>query len=151
MKPEAQRIAIATWLLDQEQLTPVQNPPGTIGYRGIDLSGMWIMSGSKGRLSGCNHPTPEACRAAAITELVISHDWLGDLNAMALAEATLDRCDVDTRSMYWDYLMLDTGSVMADRFDICWRILRSTAAQRAEAFLRCLGLWVDEPEEKQPL
>jgi hypothetical protein len=67
-----------------------------------------------------------------------------DLNAMAEAEKYFDDKIVDIQSMYWDYLALVTlpdpfpGD---DTFLRDFKLIRATAAQRAEAFLRTLGKW----------
>lgn len=69
-------------------------------------------------------------------------DYLNDLNAMHEAEKVL------TDEEYWDYsvkletLYATSGSpknVIVDER----KIISSTAAQRAEAFLRTLGRWED--------
>ncbi len=58
-------------------------------------------------------------------------DYLGDLNAMHEAEKAL------TGEQSWQYVQLLSGYSNEG-----WC---ATAAQRAEAFLRTLGLWVEEP------
>lgn len=78
-------------------------------------------------------------------------DYLNDLNAMHEAEKTLDSKPIDERSMYYDFLLLVTpgwppwlpSGEPPDSFEMDWKIVRATAAQRAEAFLRTIGKWVD--------
>lgn len=76
-------------------------------------------------------------------------NYLNDLNAMHDAEGILDGMSIDTRSLYYDYLMLmhaelfekSRDGLKRDPFNREWVVIRSTAAQRAEAFLRCIGKW----------
>lgn len=73
-------------------------------------------------------------------------DPINDLNAMHEAERMFDdrhKFTDDTRSLYYDYLALGAEG-FPDRWEICWHVLRSTAAQRAEAFLRTIGKWTDD-------
>ena len=79
-------------------------------------------------------------------------DYLKDLNAMHEAEATLDNKPVDVRSLYIDWLGLIHKSDpmgpqqhLADyKFECAWAMVRATAAQRAEAFLKAKGLWKED-------
>lgn len=79
-------------------------------------------------------------------------DYLNDLNAMHEAEEILEGMSLDTKSMYLDYLALMHAELFEKRrdglkrdpFDREWAVFRSTAAQRAEAFLRTIGKWEDE-------
>lgn len=61
-------------------------------------------------------------------------DWLKDLNAMHEAEKHLKD---DQLSQYTMYLEGDSNPMDTIIFDI----VHTTAAQRAEAFLKTLGLW----------
>lgn len=63
-------------------------------------------------------------------EIAALPDYLGDLNAMHEAEATLR---FDDRHRYIDLL----GETYHDSWEFC----TATATQRAEAFLRTLDLW----------
>ena len=56
--------------------------------------------------------------------------YTSDLNAMHEAEKVL------TRDQVWHYEKL-----LEDRTGLRWEAIHSTAAHRAEAFLRTLGLW----------
>lgn len=78
-------------------------------------------------------------------------DYLTDLNAMAIAEAVLvgqQRTDYinhlfvlhDTKNDGWDEASSRT---------VFFPFICSTAAQRAEAFLRAIGAWRDEQPIKQ--
>ena len=58
-------------------------------------------------------------------------DYLHDLNAMHKAEKIIS--DVFVRRRYYQHLDAITGDQ--------WNTIVATAAQRAEAFLRTLGLW----------
>lgn len=76
-------------------------------------------------------------------------DYCHDLNAMHEAEDELDGLSVNTKSMYYDYLLLGVSEFWEHKdsgfkrepFNRDWAVLRSTSRQRAEAFLRCMGLW----------
>jgi len=57
-------------------------------------------------------------------------DYLSDLNAMHEAEKILNT------NQAADYCELLRPIICG-----CWRLVHATAAQRAEAFLRTLGLW----------
>jgi hypothetical protein len=61
-------------------------------------------------------------------------DYLNDLNAMHEAEKSLTSYDM--QSEYFDTLK--------HSFNLEWTY-HATAAQRAEAFLKCIGKWVDAP------
>lgn len=118
MKPKDQRIAIAEAV-------------GWEKHREIE-PGHWVW----------RHP---------VTKLVCGQtlipDYLNDLNAMHAAEQTLrDQC------LYWpDYIdelvTLCTNAyphLPNEKLEPNWSAtVGATAEQRAEAFLRCLGLWKD--------
>lgn len=57
-------------------------------------------------------------------------DYLSDLNAMHEAEKILNT------NQAADYCELLRPIICG-----CWRLVHATAAQRAEAFLKTLGLW----------
>lgn len=137
MKPEAQRIAIAEAVFDalvaKDGMTLYQHPVGTEGYRGIDLSGWWIYRRADGSLHGTNWPTQRDCRDGNIGEIAKHSNFPADLNAMHEAEKTLP--DV---LVYADELDRLTGRTSRE-----FEVIHATAAQRAEAFLRAKGLWVE--------
>ncbi len=65
-------------------------------------------------------------------------DYLNDLNAMHEAEKVLNR--FEQRDGYWQHL-----SVITERgrtAPIYYLLATATASQRAEAFLKTLGLWI---------
>jgi len=141
--PEAQRIAIAEacgWKLVEKKF-PRTHGTAT-GYRYEKEDGAAL---SGGGLFGWGW--------AGSQQVASSHlpDYLNDLNAMHEAEKTLDSKPVDERSMYYDFLLLVTpgwppwlpSGEPPDSFEMDWKIVRATAAQRAEAFLRTIGKWVD--------
>lgn len=75
-------------------------------------------------------------------------DYLADLNAMHEAEKTLPS-EIHQRPNQTDYLI--TLQQVA-RFETeeglmepAWRSVNASAAERAEAFLRTIGKWVDSP------
>ncbi len=65
-------------------------------------------------------------------------DYLNDLNAMHEAEKAIR---LEHRDIYLNWLgrITEKGRMAP----INWTNTTSTAAQRAEAFLRCLGKWKD--------
>lgn len=69
-------------------------------------------------------------------------DYLNDLNAMHEAEKVLSSGEC---AKYRDALKLNTA-IYGDMDGGCidWQLVHATAAQRAEAFLRTLNLWIDE-------
>ena len=77
-----------------------------------------------------------------ISDEQILPNYCRDLNAMHDAEERFNDEIVDVKSMYWDYLAL---VAMPDPFpgdDTFLRdyvMIRATARQRAEAFLRTIG------------
>lgn len=66
-------------------------------------------------------------------------DYLNDLNAMFKAERTLS---LDKRTQYLGRLNMicEAAHRMAP---ILWLMVNAEASQRAEAFLKTLGLWKD--------
>jgi len=79
-------------------------------------------------------------------------DYCNDLNAMAEAEAqVITGLQIET---FVKHLMVITDHEHPkDDWGLCewclWYVLRATAAQRAEAFLRTLGRW-QETNPKEP-
>jgi len=69
------------------------------------------------------------------TQSTVLPDYLNDLNAMYRAENTLSE---QQRSMF---LYLLHGENVTDKI---WNLVHTSAAQRAEAFLRALNLWNTE-------
>lgn len=70
-------------------------------------------------------------------------DYLNSLDAMHEAEDLLDAASIDVKSKYWDYLAIVTmpHDLGDDTFLRDYAMLRATAAQRSEAFLRTMGKW----------
>lgn len=74
-------------------------------------------------------------------------DYLNDLNAMHEAEKVLDQMK---QGQYWYLLASITTGFSESKFDptnefSCYEVANATAAQRAEAFLKCLNLWKETP------
>lgn len=71
-------------------------------------------------------------------------DYLCDLNAMREAEGTLEWNPDDEycpAGQYYEQLIFVCGN-RSDPPDVYeWHLIRATATQRAEAFLRTLNLW----------
>lgn len=71
-------------------------------------------------------------------------DYLNDLNAMHDAESLFDAKLLHVKRSYFDWL---SSATMPDPFPVDgthnreYVMVRATAAQRAEAFLRCIGKW----------
>jgi hypothetical protein len=65
-------------------------------------------------------------------------DYLNDLNAMAEAEKTLTDVELEDFAFQLGY---DDDVFPAKNIRL---LLRATAAQRAEAFLKTLGKWTDD-------
>lgn len=119
MKPEAQQIAIAEGC----------------GWK-MDANG-WI--NPKGQRSEYNEVLDVSYRAVPVPP----PDYLKDLNAMHEAEKTLTQEQQST--YYREALKVVTGSGMFSIMHQNTRaIVSATAEQRAEAFLRAIGKWVDE-------
>jgi hypothetical protein len=81
-------------------------------------------------------------RDKCILELDVP-DYYSDLNAMHEAEKIFDdrhKYTDDTRSLYYDYLALSAEG-FPDKWEVSWHVLRATAPQRAEAFLRTVNKW----------
>lgn len=115
MTPEKQRIAIA-------------EACGWIHQPIIEKAG-W----------GCNAVFPHYAYAHQLP------DYLNDLNAMAAAEKVL-RNDQFNYTAYWKNLFqVVAGKEWAgDIGYFHFEMAHATAAQRAEAFLKTLGLWTED-------
>jgi len=78
-------------------------------------------------------------------------DYLNDLNAMHEAEKVLDGPTDDEesqRAKYAEHLtFICAGNT--EPVDVWyWDHIHATAAQRAEAFLRTIGKWQEQPQEQ---
>lgn len=115
MKPEAQRIAIAE----------------ACGWKYDEIA---VSHGIPKSMAWRNKETIGPTRVP---------DYLNDLNAMHEAENTLNGSHL---CLYASILFTVTNAGLgAQTIDHeRWGLLRATAAQRAEAFLRTLNLWKDE-------
>jgi hypothetical protein len=69
-------------------------------------------------------------------------DYLNDLNAMHEAEKTTFN-NSDLWISFIDYLCDATGAINCSMVDALIITNHATAAQRAEAFLRAIGRWVE--------
>lgn len=119
MKPEQQRIAIAEacgWRIESDGYCTFVYPPGKT-------------SGTGYRMNNIRHPK--------IIRLL--PDCLNDLNAMHEAEKLMVY-DSALRVLYIENLELVTQCPFAVSE---WYCANSTAAQRAEAFLRTLNIWTE--------
>ncbi len=70
----------------------------------------------------------------------VIHDYLNDLNAMHEAEKVLGPFGTEIWAKYARNIR--KGDVVA----LSGELIHATAAQRAEAFLKTLGLWKEEEE-----
>jgi hypothetical protein len=120
MKPEAQRIAIA------------------------EACG-WIQGTQFGLTGNLGVTYQKGCKIVSLNGLP---DYLNDLNAMHEAEKTLTNAQ---RRRYVDELVEvhplhyhPCGDKQDDRNMATYFLISATASQRAEAFLRTLGKWVEE-------
>lgn len=84
---------------------------------------------------------PRGWRSPKDGALRVSHpNYLSDLNAMHEAEKVLQYPQtIAFQQALVDMLNEGHGTPV----DFCFRVTHATAAQRAEAFLRCLGKWVE--------
>lgn len=73
-------------------------------------------------------------------------DYVNDLDAMHEAEKVL--CD-DERN--WFKYIMTLRKMFEGQGDIDWCLLHATSQQRAEAFLKTLGLWKEEWDILGPL
>lgn len=129
MSPEAQRIAIAE----------------ACGWRRVYLHDSQFKCGSH----GCGYDThikwihDDAPYSPTLHPGQLDNlpDYLNDLNAMHEAEKTILTC-----APWWLYqkeLRRVTLWDGVDGSDVVTRLIRATAAQRAEAFLRTIGKWTE--------
>lgn len=136
MQPEQQRIAIAEacgvanrWVIMKCGL---YYRPDAKGYTS-NLSEAWIVSEDVADAHVYPHDEPVTKHRAPIP------DYCGDLNAMHIAEKRLHASE---RQKFQDYL-----SVIVERehrmATVTWLSTNATATQRAEAFLRTIGKWVE--------
>lgn len=96
------------------------------GWREMPIGGLW-QYGDTDRYAQCDRNTEHNCAQLP--------DCLNDLNAMQCATATLTDAQL-TQMAEW------LGANNDEFPQKAWVILlRATAAQRAEAFLRALNLW----------
>jgi hypothetical protein len=121
MTPEAQRIAIAKacgWVAKHYT-------DDGIGYTvAFQPDGAW--AGSTSGHCGL-HPSQGL------------PDYLTDLNAMHEAESCLD----SAQARAYAERLAGSPNRTPEGSACVWKALRATAAQRAEAFIRVLNLWID--------
>lgn len=103
----------------------------------------------------------EACREAlvyfkgrdgypdAVFQLAKIPDYLNDLNGMFSAEEWIN--EDSNRGYQYDMALCKVVKAYEGINEPCnhLRLYHATAAQRAEAFLRTLNLWTDEPAAAQ--
>jgi hypothetical protein len=65
-------------------------------------------------------------------------DYINDLNAMHEAENHLKS---DEKESYWNQLYEKCDRSVFSRVEDNYKMLRATASQRAEAFLKTIGRW----------
>ena len=73
-------------------------------------------------------------------------DYLNDLNAMAEAEKVLTGTPLHNYGMFLAEVVWDETYTSRDyqiNFDEATDLISANAAQRAEAFLRCLNIWAE--------
>lgn len=141
MTPEAQRIAIAAVVFNQiklvQKLTPHQRTDHSLLYGGEDSFGLWIWLRPDGSFFGMNYDSKEQLESGEIKEIAKRKDYPNDLNAMHEAEKIL-----------LSKQGLIPHELGVNLLTICQRdnnkAYYATAAQRAEAFLKTLGLWKEE-------
>ena len=79
------------------------------------------------------------CRPGLLSEMMKMEgleNYPEDLNAMHAAEASLSAEDQE------EFVRQLAGIVSAN--DLWWCLIHATAGQRAEAFLKTIGKWVEE-------
>lgn len=113
MTPEAQRIAIAE----------------VCGWKDCYLGSM------TGKTFGWP-PIPVSRKSGEVGDVILPN-YTGDLNAMHEAEKVLEH-DEKLRGRYFMFLDRKTGNTPT-----IFHVIRATAAQRAEAFLKTLNLWTE--------
>jgi hypothetical protein len=73
-------------------------------------------------------------------------DYCNDLNAMH--EAVLSILNVASSQLNWDYCRI-LGEVTGSGEHVTTALVHSTAAQRAEAFLRTINKWEGRSDERR--
>lgn len=114
MKPEEQQIAIAE----------------ACGWTAVGL-----------RLATTNRVTPITGRHPIYKDILEIPDYLNDLNAMHEAEKVLEP---DLFGKYCLTLQKITSYENWFEVENRFHLIHATASQRAEAFLKTLGLWKEE-------
>ncbi len=143
MTPESQRIAIAKacgewswWLWGRDQFVITAPRNINLSWSGEDKatnSMRWPLNGQS---------LDEAARDLM---LQIIPDYLGDLNAIHEAEKVLGREQIHKYLDELEHLVIREHKFLPTVSWLNWLCIHSTAAQRAEALLRTLNLWVEEP------
>ncbi len=72
-------------------------------------------------------------------------DYLNDLNAMHEAEKVLNREQIHKYLDELEHLVARDQKFLPTVAWLNWLSLHATAVQRAEAFLKTLGIWKEEP------
>lgn len=72
--------------------------------------------------------------------------YCSDLNAMHEVESNLKSKGAGQWTDYLVRLGLNHGMVDGRSYLLAWNFTHATAAQRAEALLKTLSLWVEEPK-----
>ncbi len=123
MSPEAQRVAVAElcgWKIERAR---IQTGWNLIAPEGKLWTSFWQNSDREPTLASCYTHLP---------------DYLVDLNAMHEAEKHLLKVHAKN---YCRYLGASSEEYQEELY--FYRVVTATAAQRAEAFVRCLGKWND--------
>lgn len=72
-------------------------------------------------------------------------NYCGSLDLMHEAEEYLDDKSIDVKSLYYDYVALESGwhakTPAEAKWQSTWNCFRSTARQRAKAFVLTIGKW----------
>lgn len=144
MSPEAQRIAIAEALGWVWYRMP-GHPDDARRHRCLFLPAVHEYEGQSPRWLIRADGTESIANMAYMAKEGMVPDYLNNLNAMAQAEDTLlneqRRTYVElliaVHPLHYDFRTSDDSRMAA------YMIVSATAAQRAEAFLRTLGRWVD--------
>ncbi len=128
MTPEAQRIAIAeAWGFEPGTI----NQTSWLGYCTALHAETLYQLGCDAPDSGRDHPDHVRAKVPY---------FLGDLNAMHEAEKVLTPEQCET----YHARLQATGKPCPPKSPGRW-VFHCTAAQRAEAFLRCIGKWTPRP------
>ncbi len=124
MTPESQRISIdklGTYMNEEEQRIKIAEACG------------WKIIGTT-----VTKPNGERFHGVSALELICP-DYLNDLNAMHESEKVLGPFGTEIWAKYARNIR--QGDIVA----LSGELIHATAAQRAEAFLKTLGLWKEEP------